>query len=184
MAEQIYRVTGERLRIKLCDATRIQDIGFLEGEGEIESILINVYSPNKSITPSEVLKRASELDEAEIDILKQFLYTQQTEIGRIIIHFTLWLHLKNNGIIHLREALNLLFVYYSTFIIERDIEDELYTYRLLHNLFYHLPLFCKPDEIASLKELADFIAAYENNLENVITEIFKPAILIQPNVPF
>ncbi|MGD0626107.1 MAG: DUF4209 domain-containing protein [Thermodesulfobacteriota bacterium] len=173
-----------RARIKLCDATRIQDIGLLDREGEVESIIVSIYSPNESVTAAEVLKRATNLDNAKIEVLERSLASKQTDIGKIILHLTLWLNLKNKGISHLQSTLGLLSEYYGTFSLERDIKEELYTYRFLHNLFYYLPLLVKPSELAAIRELMTFLSAYEKNATKVIAEIFKSEDVIHPNAPF
>ncbi len=173
-----------RERISLCDATRIQDIGLLKREGEVESIIIGVYSPNESLPPSEVVKRATKLGDAQISVIERSLTNQQTAVGKIILHLTLWLHLKNKGMSHLQEALLLLSEYYGTFSLERDIKEELYAHRFLQDLFYYLPLFLKPNDLSSLKELTEFLSAYEQNASKVIAEIFKAEVVINPNAPF
>lgn len=171
-------------RIRLIDIRRIQDIGLLERNDEVEGILISIFTPNQSSTATDVMKRASSLTEAQIKLLEHDLQSPGSDIGKVFIHTALWLNRKNRGLNHLREAFRLLAIYYCTFSLERDTEEELFTYRFLHVIFYHLPLFVKPGEVVSFQELTEFITAYEINLEKLIADIFKPLVIIQPNAPF
>jgi hypothetical protein len=172
-----------RDRIKLEDATRIQDIALLDTNREIENILIEIYSPygNNLINLREINK----LSPTTLSALEDRLKVLANDISKLYIFLILWLYYKNKGIHFLKEALQVLTNYFKDFNIDRESSQALFTYRFLNNVFHYIPLFLKPEELASFEDFKTFLSVYESSAERFINETFKDkTILRQPNAPF
>lgn len=170
-------------RIKLEALTRIQDIFMLDDTGPIEKILLDLYSPDDDQLVN--LSRLNKIDPTVIVSLEEQLKGVENKIGRLYINIILWLYYKAKGREYLVNSLHILSAYYKDINVERDSTDELFSYRILNNLFYYLPILLRQDEIESFKEFTEFITTYEHAAEILMNEILVDKPLIEnASAPF